>query len=451
MFLKEGLSRETIALVVGYLDLAGESGVKIDLDVLSVLKTRGVSIITGIVNSRESMNREIYTLPPEKVLREVESVTRFNRIKTGKVLFSRETVDVIRPILDRLEDLRVALVVELDTLGETSRNLIKEILGESLLIKILVADMRSIESVISRKVESLTTAREVSIELLKSLRIESLLILNVEISGKLVDLYYRRDGFEKQFSSLEIDENCRWISRQILSASILAFLAHGLSIEDSIERSREFLGEVYKYKTVIGRRCIMDPVSLIDVLANKYLAIENVERALELLIKHGEKVYEAVPEVGLNIAMSIPSHYVRDTRDVAGVKGRVVRYGDTIKPVGPVVMGGSSHLARLIIEVQKRDPSIRAAVNIRFREEYIERAVKKGLKTVFIDRTREPEDIKRIEGASMRWIVSKAFEILGETPDIIYDRGDIGKEAMIRILGREALEVVKKLFLILEE
>ena len=31
-----------------------------------------------------------------------------------------------------------------------------------------------------------------------------------------------------------------------------------------------------------------------------------------------------------------------------------------------------------------------------------------------------------------------------EVPDVIYDEGEVGKEPMIRVLGRNALEVVDK-------
>jgi len=48
----------------------------------------------------------------------------------------------------------------------------------------------------------------------------------------------------------------------------------------------------------------------------------------------------------------------------------------------------------------------------------------------------------------MEWIASQIP--IGETPDLIYDVGDVGKEAMIRILGRSAVEAVLKLVDILK-
>jgi hydroxymethylpyrimidine/phosphomethylpyrimidine kinase len=45
----------------------------------------------------------------------------------------------------------------------------------------------------------------------------------------------------------------------------------------------------------------------------------------------------------------------------------------------------------------------------------------------------------------MGWIAREAFKAVGGTPDVIYDRGDVGKEAMIRVLATDAVEAVEKL------
>jgi hydroxymethylpyrimidine/phosphomethylpyrimidine kinase len=52
-----------------------------------------------------------------------------------------------------------------------------------------------------------------------------------------------------------------------------------------------------------------------------------------------------------------------------------------------------------------------------------------------------------VEGGTLAWGVGSIFANLQPwepLPDIIYDRGEVGKEAMLRILGRTPLEVVEK-------
>ena len=44
----------------------------------------------------------------------------------------------------------------------------------------------------------------------------------------------------------------------------------------------------------------------------------------------------------------------------------------------------------------------------------------------------------------MEWGTAHAIEELGAIPDMIYDLGGVGKEPMIRIIGRDPGEIVGK-------
>ncbi len=45
----------------------------------------------------------------------------------------------------------------------------------------------------------------------------------------------------------------------------------------------------------------------------------------------------------------------------------------------------------------------------------------------------------------MSWGTENAIKKLGYVPDVIYDKGGIGKEAMIRVLGKNPMDVVEKI------
>jgi len=61
----------------------------------------------------------------------------------------------------------------------------------------------------------------------------------------------------------------------------------------------------------------------------------------------------------------------------------------------------------------------------------------------FYDRKSEPEDVKRIEGMTIPWGVRQAIKRIGKVPDVIYHKGDVGKEPMIVILGERASELAR--------
>ena len=68
-----------------------------------------------------------------------------------------------------------------------------------------------------------------------------------------------------------------------------------------------------------------------------------------------------------------------------------------------------------------------------------------GLGISSFSRDEEPEDTR-----TMDWGTSIAIEGHGSMPDVIYDKGGMGKEAMIRIIGHSASEVAHRASLIAE-
>jgi hydroxymethylpyrimidine/phosphomethylpyrimidine kinase len=53
--------------------------------------------------------------------------------------------------------------------------------------------------------------------------------------------------------------------------------------------------------------------------------------------------------------------------------------------------------------------------------------------------------VKEREGSSLEWGVGEVLRKSKNIPDFIYDEGDVGKEPMIRVLGRNPMEVVQKI------
>ncbi|HPD09611.1 MAG TPA: thiamine-phosphate synthase family protein [Methanoregulaceae archaeon] len=139
-----------------------------------------------------------------------------------------------------------------------------------------------------------------------------------------------------------------------------------------------------------------------------------------------------IPEVGTNIVYAIRG--ARTPVDVAAVEGRIVRAGGRPTPVGQVTFGASDHVARIVLTAMKFDPEVRSAANIRYSSEIIDLMEDLFLEVCSFDRGQEPPGTK-----TMDWGV--AFCCRAGVPDIIYDTGAVGKEAMVRILGENPQQV----------
>lgn len=162
--------------------------------------------------------------------------------------------------------------------------------------------------------------------------------------------------------------------------------------------------------------------------------IKNLSYAIYLLKKMN---FTLIPEVGSNIAESLP--FPKDFKDVAALTGRIIKNklgGFYI--VGDIEFGASEHIAKIILSASKFNPEIRACMNIKYDGGLI-KLLKDKFAVSSFDRKEEPPNV-----STMEWGTKIACEKFGGVPDIIYDRGGEGKEPMIRVLGRDAIEVVKK-------
>ena len=158
----------------------------------------------------------------------------------------------------------------------------------------------------------------------------------------------------------------------------------------------------------------------------------NVEEAVELI--ENNMPAELIPEVGCNIAMAISN--ASSLPDVAAVSGRIVKLKGVAHAVGCAAFGASSHVARIVLTAMQFNSSMRAAMNIRYSEAALSACEKLGLSIATFSREDEPEGV-----STMEWGVSEAIKSAGMVPDVIYDIGAVGKEAMIRLLGKDAKEV----------
>jgi hydroxymethylpyrimidine/phosphomethylpyrimidine kinase len=87
---------------------------------------------------------------------------------------------------------------------------------------------------------------------------------------------------------------------------------------------------------------------------------------------------------------------------------------------------------------------LRSAMNIKYSPEIIKKCRKLGLRLTSFNRADEPSSIKIREGASLSWGIDALLKKKKSVPDIIFDLGDNGKEPMVRVIGKNPLEVAHK-------
>ena len=226
----------------------------------------------------------------------------------------------------------------------------------------------------------------------------------------------------------------------VFSSAITAYLSLGNSLMKSIEKTELFFGERFlNFIELPQKGWILDLT-----LDQERITVVNHIKEIYNFISSNSKFSMLIPEVRMNISGSLPNAVSRD--HVAGIDGRITIVGGFPKKSGEIKFGISDHTARLILSAKKFDKSINLVMNLKFIPELVKTLQEKTeLEIVEIIREEQPNDIKIKEFSTMEWLIKDTIEKKGKIPDIIWDKGSLGKEPMIRLFGRNSKEIIRKL------
>jgi len=216
------------------------------------------------------------------------------------------------------------------------------------------------------------------------------------------------------------------------SASITVSLAKGNTMYNAVKTAKD-----YVYQSIRNSKNIGKGVSI------THKNISNGMKELSDSINHFKQIkniYKIIPECQTNFVFAKKNP--KNITDVLGISGRLVKSGKEVVTAGEIVYGGSQHVGTAVIQVNKKFPEIRSGLNIKYDTKIISKAKKSKFTILSYDRNKEPRKLRDKENSSISWGISNSLKT--KLPDIIYHKGDIGKEAMILIFGKNPDDVVKK-------
>lgn len=429
-------------LTIAGSDSGGGAGVQADLKTFAAHGVHGVCAITALTSQNTLGVQKVHPLPEQVVLDQLESIfSDFNvcYAKTG-MLYSEEIIQVVTSCL---REQKVPFVVDPVMSAEA---------GGSLLSRDALPAMRDLirqaavvtpnrfeaEILTEIKICSIEDAKDVALKLAEE-GAKAVIITGGHLDGR--DLVLEGGHIEIIEGTLLTGgthgAGCTY------SAALAVYLSQGCGIFKAAKLAKHFVTHAIASSQQVGGGT--SPVSQLHHIwqdSQCYQVFENLTAALRLLEDCRDCV-ALVPEVGCNLAMAIPG--ATSTQDVAAVEGRILRLRGRMHPVGCVSFGASSHVARIILTAMKFNPGLRAAMNLRCAPEILDACEQLGLNIATFNREEEPPDSR-----SMEWGTSHAFKHSDTPPDVIYDAGGTGKEAMIRLLGEDALSIARQAIRIAE-
>jgi len=428
-----------VILTVAGSDSVGGAGVEADIKAISSMGGHAAVALTAVTAQNTSRLREIFPLPPEQVTAQITAVAEdacISAVKTG-MLHSPRTV---RAVASLLGELKAPLVVDPVLFAGVGASLHKEGLAESLakelfpLATVVTPNREEAEMLTHIKISDDSSLEEAGNRLL-DLGPHAVLLKGGHLDGDVArDLLFTREEV-LEMASPRLDRKVHGAGCT-LSSFIATGLGLGMDPGEAVREAKHRIYDSIAMALPVGKGLLaINPMATLYKEAMRARLTEEVRSAVRIIEERLPP--ELVPEVGMNLAFALP--YPQGYREICGVQGRLVRVGDDIRRAGEVRFGGSRHIARVVMAATAADPEVRCVMNLRFSEETLERLVSFGLDIGSFERSGEPDSV-----SSMEWGTGEAIRECGHVPDVIFDRGGLGKEPMVRVLGRDPEEVLGK-------
>ena len=443
-----------IVMSIAGSDPSSGAGVQADLKTFTALGLHGITVITCITAQNTKKVTTIHKIPIKIIESQIDALLsdmKPDTIKTG-MLFDEEIVKSVAKKITQYDLKTVVDPVMVATSKDSlsSKNFPYAIKKEILpLTYILTPNTYEASVLTGIKINSLKNAKKACEELYE-MGPEYVLIKGGHLKGKNVeDVFY--DGKKHSVFSLpRIPDKKAHGSGCSLSALTTGYLALGDKPIVAVEKAKNTLWNMIDegYNPGRGADVLNFETSVVNGIPFSFQTTKHFEVWYELKKSLNNLqsflTNEYIAEVGVNIGYALPS--AKTLQDVCAVNGRITKTKTGPRVCGPLMFGVSKHVASVILAAMSFDSSMRCAMNIRYSKTNIEKCKKIGLKIGSFDRKNEPKTAK----STMEWGTSVVIKNMGFVPDVIYDSGGIGKEPMIRVIGKNPKHVVKKAYKIVK-
>jgi len=418
-------------LTVGGSDPSSGAGIQSDIRTFSDFDAYGLTVITAITSQNTKRISNIEPVSKKSLKSQLDLILsdfHIDAIKIGMVYNS----DIINMVNSKFRHEQVPIIVD---------PIIKSTTGTLLLKKNAISDFKkkiiSLADIITpnlyeAKILSGTSNVKNAAKKIQTLGAKSVIITGISKSnGKISDYVLEKDKeYEITGKMIPIRNHgsgCNY------SASLTVSIAKQYSINQSVKISKKYVYDSIKNSKNIGKGI---RITHQKSSAEKMELLESINN-----FKQIKNSYKIIPECQTNFVLA--KKRPKTLKDILGVSGRLVKSGKEVLTVGEIIYGGSHHVGTAVIEVNKKFPSVCSAINIKFDPKIISKAKNSGFVVLSYDRKKEPKKSKHIEGSSIKWGIN--FALKTKSPDLIYHKGDVGKEPMILVFGETSTDVLKKL------
>jgi hydroxymethylpyrimidine/phosphomethylpyrimidine kinase len=417
-------------LSIGGSDPSSGAGIQSDIKTFSNHDVYGFTVVTAITSQNTRKVTLVEPVSAKSLIAQIDSILsdfHIDVIKIGMVYNSQ----IIKVIHSKLRNIKVPIVVD---------PIIKSTTGAILLKKSALYDYKKmivpLADVITpnkyeAKILSGTSNTNKSAKKIQSMGAKCVIITGTTSSNSQISDFVLEENSEFVISGKKIPirnhgSGCNY------SASIAVSLAKGNTIRYAVKAAKDYVYQSIKNSKNIGKGVHIT-----------HKNTSNGMRKLSYSINHFKQIkniYKVIPECQTNFVFAKKNPKI--IKDVLGISGRLVKSGKEVVTAGEIVYGGSQHVGTAVIQVNKKFPEVHSGINIKYDPKIILKAKKSKFTVLSYDRSKEPKKSKQKENSSISWGISNTLN--AKSPDIIYHKGDVGKEPMILIFGNNPDDVIRK-------
>lgn len=413
-------------LSIGGSDPSSGSGIQGDIRAFSSLGAHCLSAVTAVTAQNTSMFGGVEPVSPGILGEQIKCIMAdfdLAGIKIGMVY----NQDIIKVIHRTIRKTGIPIVVD-PVVRSTTGGVLLERQALKSYKKLLVPLATAItpnqeEAGILAGVRSHAKAARI----IRDMGAKNVIVTGIKKGGKISDYILEKDAHRTISDTLIRGTNRG--SGGVHSAAVLFCLASGHGMCDAARFAKQAAHESIKNAIKHGRGL---PITDAAPITRRLLGA--IHRIMD-----ARGISGLIPECQTNFVHSGPNP--KNTGDVLGVAGRIVRVGNHTVMAGQVRYGGSKHVASALIAASKKFPQLRAAANIRYSESVVSAAKAAGMRVSVYDRSREPESAP----STISWGIKSAVSGIKRPPDIIYHTGGWGKEPMIMVFGITPDAVAEKI------
>ena len=429
-------------LSIGGSDPSSGAGIQSDIKFFSLFNEHCLTVITAVTSQNTSKFNDSEVVSQKILKSQLKSVLKdfkINGIKIGMVYDSK----TIKTIHEQIKKLKIPIVIDPVIKSTTGGMLLKtSALNDFKKLLVPLATVITPNEFEAKIITNTKNNKKNSLEkIAKSIQkmgAQNVVITGIKTKTNIISDYVLEKNSQYVISGTKIPKTNHG-SGGNYSAAILLGLSKKKNLKDSVKIAKEITYNSIKNAKKLGKGIVITDVQKPNNVKS------DLAHAIDEFVEI-KNIYKNIPECQTNFVYT--NQKPKSTKDILGLSGRIVKAGTKVLIAGDLTYGGSKHVATALLTINKKFPKIRSAVNIKFQTITLTKIKKSKLLVSSYDRTSEPKNVKT-KGSTIAWGIKSAIKNSKKSPDVIYHKGDFGKEPMILVFGENPNQVLKKILKII--